>query len=108
MTNFPFILGAPGEARWRQAVQVRGVPEAVQPQDRPPTAHVPAHRREAVHLRRVRERLHPGGPDGEACGHSQEEGGPRRRRDHVTPGGDVLARPQHGLGPGGATPPWDT
>ena len=44
------IAGAPGKTRGRQAVQVRSVPEAIQSQDGPPTAHVPPHRREAVLL----------------------------------------------------------
>ena len=31
------------------------------------------HRREAVLLRRVRQGIHPGGPDDQALGHAQEE-----------------------------------
>ena len=86
-----FVSGAHGQALRGQAVQVRGVPEAVQPQDGLAPPHVPAHRREALHLRRVRQGLHPRGPDGEARGHAQEEGGARGWRPHVTAGRPLLA-----------------
>lgn len=44
------ISGALSEARRGQTVQVRGVPEAIQSQDRLETPHVPTYRREAFHL----------------------------------------------------------
>ena len=48
---------------------------------------MPPHGRETLHVRRVRQGFHTGGPDGEARGHAQEEGGPRgARRPYVTAG----------------------
>ena len=83
---------------------MRGVPEAVQPQDGLAPPHVPAHRREALHLRRVRQGLHPRGPDGEARGHAQEEGGARGWRAHVTAGRPLLAFSQPLVLSSGAPP----
>ena len=49
--NLFFIFsGAPGQACGRQAIQMRGLSQTIQPQDGLATTHVPAHGREAVRL----------------------------------------------------------
>ena len=70
--------GAPGQARGRQAIQVWGMPQAVQPQDGSSTAHVPPHRREAVLLWCLRQRVHSGRQDDQTLRYTQEKGRGRR------------------------------
>ncbi len=59
---------------------MRGVSEAVQPQDGPEETHVSAHGREAIHVRCLRKGIHQRGQDDQALGHTQKEAGRRRRR----------------------------
>ena len=75
--NFNILLfsipGAPGQACWWQALQVRRLSEAVQPQDWSAASHVSSHRWKALLLRRLWQGVHPGGQNDQAFGHTQEE-----------------------------------
>ena len=68
-----YITGAPSETRGRQTVQVRGVPEAVQPQDGLATSHVLTHGRKTLYVRTLRKGIHPRGQDDQALRYTQKE-----------------------------------
>ena len=71
-----FVLifaGAHGQTSRRQALQMWGLPQAIQPQDRLAAAHVPAHRREAFRLWCLWQRFHTRGSHGQTFGYSQEK-----------------------------------
>ena len=69
---------------------MRGLSQAVQPQDGPEATHVPAHWGETLQLRGLWQGIHPGGPDGEARRHPQEET-PAHRHELTTSVADAAA-----------------
>ena len=60
--------------------------KTIQPQDRLETPHVPTYGRKAIQLRCLWKRLHPRGPNGQACWHPQEESSSCGRGTDVTTG----------------------